>query len=115
MDRSDVISLVSYSLSQDAYGVWQKTKTARDVFCAVDSVTRDEFFEGGRNGFNPQFRMTMFAPDYQGEEEVEYNGVSYGVYRTYRANTDLLELYVEKKGGVNKSEEDTAGPAPDGH
>lgn len=111
MDRSDVISLVSYTLSQDAYGVWQKAKTARDVFCAVESVTRDEFFEGGRNGFNPQFRITMFSYDYQGEEEVEYNGVSYGVYRTYRAKTDIIELYVEKKGGVNKNEEDAAGSA----
>lgn len=102
MDRSNVITLVSYALTQDAYGVWQKTKTTRDVFCSVESVSRDEFFEGGRNGFNPQFRMTMFAPDYQDEQEVEYNGKAYGVYRTYYSNTDTIELYVERKTGVNK-------------
>jgi len=102
MDRSDVISLVSYSTTQNDYGVWTKTKTSRDVFCSVESVSRDEFFEGGRNGFNPQYRITMFFGDYQNEEEVEYNGVAYGVYRTYRAKTDIIELYVERKGGVNK-------------
>ena len=105
MDRSNVISLVSYSYTQDAFGVWQKTKNSREVYCAVDSVSRDEFFEGGRNGFNPQYRITMFEPDYQGEEEIEYNGKAYGVYRTYHARTDELELYVERKGGVNKAPE----------
>lgn len=104
MDRSDVILLVSYTHTQDAYGVWRKTKTSREVYCSVDSVSRDEFFEGGRNGFNPQYRITMFAPDYQDEEEVEYNGKAYGVYRTYHSRTDVLELYVERKGGVTKVE-----------
>ena len=101
MDRSDVVTLVSYTSAQDEYGVWRKTKTERDVFCSVDSVTRAEFFEGGRNGFNPEYRITMFFADYQGEDEVVYNGVAYGVYRTYKGKTDDFELYVERKGGVN--------------
>lgn len=101
MDRSDVVTLVSETLTQDACGVWNKTKTERDVFCSVDSVTRSEFFEGGRSGLNPEYRITLFEPDYQGEMEVVYNGVAYGVYRTYHARTDIMELYVERKGGVN--------------
>lgn len=102
MDRSDVITLVSYAQTQDEFGVWRTTKTERQVFCSVDSVTREEFFEGGRNGLNPEYRMTMFFADYNGETEVVYNGVAYGVYRTYHAKTDELELYVERKGGVNR-------------
>lgn len=102
MDRSDVITLVSYTQTQDEFGVWRTTKTERQVFCSVESVTREEFFEGGRNGLNPEFRMTMFFADYNGETEVIYNGVAYGVYRTYHAKTDELELYVERKGGVNR-------------
>lgn len=101
MDRSDIITLVAYTSQQNDYGVWEKTKSERDVFCSVDSVTRSEFFEGGRNGFNPEYRITMFYADYNGEDEVIYNGQAYGVYRTYHAKTDELELYVERKGGVN--------------
>lgn len=106
MDRSDVITLVANTQTQDEFGVWRPTKTERQVFCSVDSVTREEFFEGGRNGLNPEYRMTMFFADYNGETEVIYNGIAYGVYRTYRAKTDVLELYVERKGGVNREEPD---------
>ena len=101
MDRSDVVTLVSYTQTQDDYGVWRKSKTERDVFCSVDSVTRAEFFEGGRNGLNPEYRITMFYGDYQGETEIVYNGAAYAVYRTYHAKTDEIEVYVERKGGVN--------------
>lgn len=101
MDRSDVIKLISETNSQDANGVWRRTESKRQVFCQCDSVSRDEFFNGGRNGLNPEYRFTMFGPDYDGEKVVEYKGKRYGVYRTYMARTDTLELYVERKGGTN--------------
>lgn len=101
MDRSDVITLVAVAKTQNAYGVWEETKTSRDVFCQIDSVTRAEFFEGGRNGLNPEFRVKMFFGDYNGERDVIYNGKPYSVYRTFKARTDEIELYVERKGGSN--------------
>lgn len=105
MDRSDIVTLVGYTRTQDEFGVWRSTPSERQVFCSVDSVTRDEYFEGGRNGLNPEYRITMFFGDYNGEDTVIYNGNAYGVYRTYHAKTDELELYVERKGGVNRGEE----------
>lgn len=104
MDRSNVISLVSTSQTQDAFGVWRQTETKRDVFCQVDSVTRAEFFEAGRSGLNPEYRFTLFAGDYNGESIVIFNGKAYSVYRTYHARTDEIELYVERKGGSNGKE-----------
>lgn len=101
MDRSQVITLISEAKTQDANGVWQTTTTTRDVFCQVDSVTRQEFFEAGRNGLNPEYRFTLFFGDYEGERTVSYNGNTYGVYRVYQGRTDTLELYVERKGGTN--------------
>ena len=101
MDRSDIITLLAATKTQNAYGVWVESLTEREVFCQVDSVTRAEFFEGGRNGLNPEFRMTMFAGDYQGERLLIYNGNTYSVYRTYQGKNDTLELYVERKGGSN--------------
>lgn len=101
MDRSDVINLISESRTQDDYGRWIATKTSKQVMCQVDSITRAEFFDGGRNGLNPEFKFTMFFGDYSGESIVEYQGKTYAVYRTYLKRTDIIELYVERKGGTN--------------
>lgn len=101
MDRSDVIKLISSSKTQDQFGVWRETLTERQVFCDVSSVSASEFFEGGRNGLNPEYRMTMFNGDYQGETMLKYNDKTYAIYRTYLGRNDELELYVERKGGTN--------------
>ena len=45
--------------------------------------------------------MTMFRYDYNGEPIVEYNGQRYSIYRTYIGKNDMIELYVERKGGTN--------------
>lgn len=101
MDRSTPIMLLSTTKAQDAYGVWVESPTSRMVFCQVDSVTRAEFFDGGRNGLNPEYRMTMFFGDYNGEKLLSYNGQTYSVYRTYQGKNDTIEIYVERKGGTN--------------
>lgn len=101
MDRSDVIILLSTTKAQNQYGVWEETTTRKEVFCQVDSVTRQEFFEGGRNGLNPEYRFTMFFGDYDGEQDVIYKDKAYSVYRTFHGRTDTVELYVERKGGTN--------------
>ena len=104
MDRSEVITLLGETQTQNDFGVWVPQRTSKEVFCQVNSVTRAEFFEGGRNGLNPEYRFTMFFGDYNGEREVIYKGNAYSVYRTYHARTDDLELYVERKGGSNGSQ-----------
>lgn len=99
MDRSTPIYLVAETYAEDAYGVLRPTQTKRLVYANVTSVTADEWFEGGRNGLNPELRVRMFAPDYEGEEVVEINGYLFAIYRTYFARTDIIELYVERRKG----------------
>lgn len=77
----------------------RKTETRRMVYCDVRSVTQSEWFEGGRNGLNPEYRFTMFAPEYHGENICEYNGNRYTIYRTYLARNEMIELYVQKEQG----------------
>ena len=112
MDRSDVLTLISETFAEDELHIYRKTEKRRDVFVNVSSVTASEWFEGGRNGLNPQYRFTMFAPDYEGEQICEYTDPYTGktdlfrIYRTYRRKTDELELYAEKrKGAVDYGEE----------
>lgn len=109
MDRSDVITLLSSTYQQDDNGIWQEILEETDVFCQVNSVTRNEFFEAGRNGLNPEFEFVVFAYDYNGEKLVRYNGKTYSVYRTYRGRDDNLELYVQRTGGDNGKQESQNG------
>lgn len=102
MDRSGLITLIKFARTQDEYGVWRKTESERTILARqVDSVTSQEFFDGGRNGLNPSLRLIVFYADYQGESVVEYLGERYAIYRTYQNKTDNLELYCEREGGVN--------------
>lgn len=123
-----MITLLSADKAQDENGVWRDvvqylttdtgeniiteegkkilildgiTVRVKTVFCNVNSVSRNEFFEAGRNGLNPEFVFTMFFGDYEGEHTLIYNGLAYAVYRTYRGRNDTIELYVERKGGTN--------------
>lgn len=104
MDRSNVITLIGNNRTQDEYGRWIATPTRADVYCQVDSVTQREFFEGGRNGLNPEFKFTMFRYDYHDEPIVEYEGKQYSIYRTFLKRNDQIELYAERKGGTNKGD-----------
>ena len=96
-----MITLIGATRTQNDYGVWELTKTVRDVFAQVDSVTRAEFFEGGRNGLNQEYKFTMFAGDYNRETELIYDGEPYAIYRSYHGRNDTVELYAERKGGTN--------------
>lgn len=99
MDRSNVVYLVNETYTQDAYGITQTQTTERKVYCQIDSVTRNEWYEGGRSGLNPEYRMTMFRYDYKGEKVLKFNDIYYTIYRTYIARNDEIELYVERREG----------------
>lgn len=94
------IRLIAVTKTTDAIGVPVLSECAREIYCTADSVTRREFFEAGRSGLNPEWKFTVFAPDYRGELTVEYCGRRYGVYRTYiQSGSDYMELYCERKAG----------------
>lgn len=100
MDRSEVCYLVTRTHTRDSNGVMQPYEYKTEVFCNVQSVSASEWFNGGRAGLNPELRFTMFEGDYMGQDIVEYNGVRYAIYRTYRARDNNIELYVQKEGGI---------------
>lgn len=97
-----VITLLHTETAQNSRGVWEESTTQREVFCNVSSITQREFFEGGRNGLNPEFEVTMFHGDYHGERKCILNGRPYAIYRTFKPETsDYIELYLQREGGTN--------------
>lgn len=101
MNWQDVITLRASTATVDAYGVTQLQWTEKDVYARVESVSASEFFEGGQNGFKPEYRFIVSAWDYNDEMELAFNGQLYSIYRTYRRTLDLVELYAERKAGVH--------------
>lgn len=99
MNKSVVFYLVGETYTKNEYGVMEKTKESRKVYGKLSSVNSQEWFEGGRNGLNPQYRFTMFSHDYQNESILEYDDVKYTIYRTYLKSVDEIELYTEVKKG----------------
>lgn len=99
MDRSNVCLLVSVEYQQDSIGQPVAIETLKPAFCDIASVSRSEFYDAGRNGLKPEYRITIFAPDYNGEEALILNNIRYGVIRTYRNRNETVELYVERKTG----------------
>lgn len=100
VDRSRILTLIGVTYTVDSIGQQIPEETPRDVYCGVSSVSASEWFEAGRAGLKPECRVTMFAPDYEGEEIAELDGVRYSVYRTYIGKNDTIELYLERKAGV---------------
>ena len=100
MDRSRILTLIEEAYKPDALGQLIPTETRRDVYCNLSSVSASEWFDGGRVGLNPEYRATMFVYDYNGERIAELDGVRYGIYRTYLAQNEFIELYLERKAGV---------------
>lgn len=104
MDRSNVLTLIGETFTQDINGVFSSEETTATVFCDVSSVSLNEWTEGGRIGLNPEKRFTVFAYDYHGEEICEFDGVRYSIYRTYFGRDDTIELYAERRIGAEPGE-----------
>lgn len=96
---SDVVTLISSEQYQDEAGIFHENLTEREIFAKVDSVSRTEWAEAGRLGFNAEWRFTVFSGEYNGERACEFRGTRYGIYRTYQASLDRIELYAERKSG----------------
>lgn len=96
---TDVITLITQTITTDKYGNEEATETERTVYCEVDSISQTEFYAAANTELNPEYRFTIFFGDYEGESLVKFNGARYSVYRTYKTGDDL-ELYTERKIGA---------------
>ena len=100
--KDDIITLVAITPTGnfDEYGQEITAETTRQVYCKVTSANRAEFFEARQTGLTPEFVFTTQPTNYAGEKVLEYEGVRYSIYRTYRRGADELELYAQIQVGA---------------
>lgn len=115
MDRSNVVTLIHTTFAEDSLGQHVPVETLRTVFCSVDSISRAEFYDAARAGLKPEYRITMFAPEYDREESLILNGVRYGIVRTYQNRNETIELYVERLTGDLNGEDAPSDGINSGH
>lgn len=96
------IDLIQVSIETDDLNqLVEVTRTTATVYAEIGSVSQTEFFNGGRLGFQPSLKATIYDFEYNDEPIVKYNGKLYSVYRVYYVNgMDRAELYLEERGGT---------------
>lgn len=105
MNLAEKIALISTEYTQDDIGEWTETQVKKVVFARVESITMNEFYQAGMQGFKPDYRMTVWMNEYSDQELLEYKGKNYTIYRTYRKNDGRLELYVTERKGDEADDE----------
>lgn len=101
--------LIKETYTQDQIGQFVASLSQRQLLGERESVTRAEWSAAGQNGLQAEYRINMFADDYEGEKilrmTVGSKTETFGIYRIFRQG-DRLELYLEWKVG------DSNGPEP---
>lgn len=85
-------------------GLNQNVKTgekAVDIYVEEISISQNEFYKAGSSGHKAQCAIKTAFCNYSGEQECEYKGVRYYIYRTYKKSDDEIELYLEERAGVS--------------
>lgn len=91
---SERIGLVTRHTVTDAEGYEiEGTTEVHYVYGNWQSITQTEFFSAGQQGIDAKIKFTVYASEYQGQQEILYGSKYFNVYRTYKVKEDLMELY----------------------
>lgn len=95
MNRAKKINLISEEYAPDSIGQMIATEETHQVWAIVRDVSATES-ERPIEGLRPSKVFDVLVTEYNDEEDVEYKGVKYRIYRTYLRDDSKVELY----GGV---------------
>lgn len=96
----NTISLISITgYTTDSIGQVIPTEERMDVIAEISSISQSEFMDAGQIGLKPDLRFEIWTAEYDGQENVEMDGIRYSVYRTYKRPDGRTELYTERRSG----------------
>ena len=96
MRFSEVINLLKVTTTENAMGDIIESETSRQVFANKLSVKRAEFYQAMATGLRPELVFTVRLIDYEGEENLSFEGEAYNIIRTYTKDGEFLELICNK-------------------
>lgn len=104
MQMWNVIYLIDYveTSNLDEYGdvVVQENRTK--VYARCKSISQTEFYQAQTSGLKPDLKFVLATSrDYNGQEEIVFNGFRYKVLKTYIPSDDSIEITCY--GGVREN------------
>ena len=96
----DTLELGKLEIAVNDNGVEEETITTREVFCNEKSVTTNEFYQSSQNGNEIKIIFEVKQIDYEKEQFVLYENETYKIIRTYKTNSEDIELHCALKEGL---------------
>lgn len=63
---------------------------------SFERVRANEYYRGNEQGFRPELRVVISVLNYNGEEELEYNGTTFTIIRK-EEDVDTITIIAERK------------------
>lgn len=97
--RQSTVELIAETVERDDIGQeYTESASSGEVYCTVDSVTREEWRVAYQAGWDASAKLIVSDADYGGERVAIFEGLRYVIYRTYRDGMDV-ELYLGERVG----------------
>ncbi len=97
--RQSTVELIAEAVERDDIGQeYTEAASSGEVYCTVDSVTREEWRVAYQAGWDASAKLIVSDADYGGERVAIFEGLRYVIYRTYRDGMDV-ELYLGERVG----------------
>jgi len=77
------LTLINTTYTENGMGDMIPIDTRLVVLCDVQSVTRAEHYSAAANGLKPSVVFVLNKFEYEGQKDVEYEGIRYNVDRSY--------------------------------
>lgn len=103
MQYQEIIYLISKVEGVDDIGNDVSTsETKKKCYAKAQSVKTNEFYSAVEVGLTPSMEFVVKRLNYNGEDEIEWNGTRYSVIRTIDPKNKFdIVLVCSKKIGVN--------------
>lgn len=89
------VDLLTIKNDVDDIGDVVETVTRNTIFCNEKSISQTEFYQAQAVGLKPQVKLVVKRVDYQNEQLAEYQGERFRVLRTFKSNSEDIELVLE--------------------
>ena len=100
---SNTCELATLTITVNENSVEVPSFSKNEVFCNEKSVTADEYYKSCQEGNEIKVVLEVKQADYNKEPYVFYDEELYKVKRTYKTNSEDIELHLYKdKGLVNE-------------
>lgn len=100
MQYTEILYLIDKTEIKDAIGNITATETERMIYAKKNKVGSKEFYNAVAVGMKPTAELQIKTSNYNGEEEVKYNGIRYAVIRTLPITQMDMVLVIGLKQGV---------------